>query len=70
LIGTPPIRVQFRNSSLARGVKVDRKDLCELFDTQRPNGNRETVEERIGMFSACRVDVPQYLFVRLVQGFG
>jgi hypothetical protein len=66
LVRPPPIWIQLRNSSLGRRIKVDRKDLGELFNTQRPKRDGETLEETTGMISIGLIDLPQYSLVSLI----
>ena len=51
LIRPSPVRVQFRNPSLARGVEVNRKHLRKFFDTKWTNGDSETMQKTMCMFS-------------------
>jgi hypothetical protein len=55
---------------MGRSIKVDREDLRELFNAQRPKGDSETLQETTGMISICLIDLPQYPLVRLVQRIG
>ena len=55
---------------MARCVKINRKDFRELFDTKRPNGDCETVQETMGVFSVRLVDLPQHPLISLVESFG
>jgi hypothetical protein len=42
---------------MGRRFEVNRKDFCELFDTQWPMGNSETLQETMGMLSICLIDL-------------
>jgi hypothetical protein len=53
-----PIWVQLWNSSVSRRIKVNREDFCELFNSQRPKRNSETLQKTAGMFSICLVNLP------------
>jgi hypothetical protein len=65
-----PIWVQFRDASLARRVKIDRKYFRQLFHAEWPHGNSETMQETKGMFPICLVDVSQHPLISLVERFG
>jgi hypothetical protein len=54
------------NPSMGRRIKVNRENLCKLFNAQRPKGDSKTSEETTGMLSIFLVDCPQYPLVRRV----
>ena len=56
LICPPPIWIRPWNSPL-EVLKVHRKDFCELFNTQRPKGGSETLEETTRVLSICLIDI-------------
>jgi hypothetical protein len=58
LVRPPPIWIQLWNSSVGRHVKVNRKDLCKLFNMQGPKGDSEALQETTGVLSICLVDFP------------
>jgi hypothetical protein len=66
LIFPSPIWVQFWNPSLAWRVKINRKDFREFFNAKWSNGNSETMEETMSVFSICLIDVPQNPLVCLI----
>jgi hypothetical protein len=58
LIVWPAIWTILRNSSLS-GIEVKCKNFRQLLDTERPDGNRKTVEEMASVSSVVLVDIPQ-----------
>src|SRR5712691_5131702 len=65
-----PVRVQFRNPSLTRGIEINGKHLRKFFDAKWTHGDGQAMQETMGMFTICLVDVSQHSLVSLVEGFG
>jgi hypothetical protein len=68
LILPAPVQIEFWNFSF--GVKVDGKDLRELFDTKRAKGSRKALQETACLLSIRNADFHQYALVSLIQTFG
>jgi hypothetical protein len=39
-------------------IKVNREDLCKLFDMQGPKGDGEALQKTTGVLSICLIDLP------------
>ena len=60
------IWVRYRNACFG-SIKVKGKDFGQLLYMERPNGNRETMEETAGVFLVVFIDIPQYALIRFVE---